>query len=86
MVTDEPFDLAAFAPAECPHGHILRYGGREDAAFIPGRVLCGFHSCACATARKDAGSFGHQYVCCLRCVAEGRGDGMMYEPPCSETG
>jgi hypothetical protein len=84
-VTAGPFDLTAYCPPGCPHGHVLRYGGRKDAKFLPNRVLVGFHSCTCATARKGAGSHGHQYVACLQCISEGQ-PGMMFDPPCSAGG
>jgi hypothetical protein len=78
-------DLTAFAPPECRAGHVLRYGRNPQGRFLPNRVLCGFHSCECATARKGPGSHGHQYVACLQCISEGR-SGMMFDPPCSAEG
>ena len=80
-----PVDLTAYCLPECPDGHVLRAGRNPEGRFLPNRVLVGFRSCACGTARKGGGSFGHQYVCCLQCVAEGR-SGMMFNPPCSAAG
>jgi hypothetical protein len=79
-VTDEPFDLTAYCPAECPHGHVLRYGGREDADFIPGRVQVSFATCTCPQAEAKGGAWGHQSVECSACRAEGRVT-LMLDPP-----
>jgi hypothetical protein len=80
-----PVDLTAYCPPECPHGHILRYGGREDAAFIPGRVQVSFTTCDCPPARTKGGSWGHISVECSACRGEGRVTRLL-DPPCSAVG
>jgi hypothetical protein len=79
-VTEGPVDLTAFAPAVCPHNHVLRYGGRKDAKFLPNRVLVGWTPCSCPGARERKPP-SHHWVECQQCAAEGRPDAMVYGPP-----
>jgi hypothetical protein len=76
-------DLTAFAPPQCPAGHVLRYGGRKEAAFIPGRAQNSFVLCSCPAAVAKPGASGHLEVLCGRCLDSGVHTGWR-DPPCEE--
>jgi len=78
-------DLTAFAPAACGHGHVLRYGGRKEVAFIPGRAEVSFVLCSCPAAAAKPGASGHLEVLCAQCDREGRVTGWR-DPPCTAPG
>ena len=78
-------DLTAFAPAGCGHSHVLRYGGRKEAAFIPGRVAVSFARCSCPGARAKPGAWGHVQVLCAQCDHDGHRAGWR-GPPCTAPG
>jgi hypothetical protein len=80
-----PVDLTKFAPPECPHHHVLRYGGNPEGRFIPGRVLVSFVLCLCPAARTQQGGWGHVSVQCRGCEGEGRETAFL-DPPCSASG
>jgi hypothetical protein len=66
-------DLTEFAPAECPHGHVLRIGRNPSKPFIGGRVAVSWVMCGCAGGRSRGAPFGHIEVLCAQCPRDETG-------------
>lgn len=65
-------NLTAFVPSRCDWGHYLGRGGR---------VIVGWEPCGCPPALADpARGYGHIWLRCLACKADGR-DTVFYDPP-----